>query len=97
MKVEFGGKVLEYFKDRDQSELTIDVEEIASNCCVGRLPEIKLSHRLPDNPGKYRHFPIHGINIHVARDIRTEETLTLSLSGIGPFKKLEVRGLNLVL
>ena len=82
---------------RNQTELTIDLEEIPSNCCLGRLPGLRLHDSPPRNPSDYRHFSAQGINIHISNALRTEETLKLFLSGIGPFKKLEVNGINLIL
>lgn len=89
--------VLRFLEDRSQSNLTLDLQEIPSNCCLGRLPEMKLSYQPPRNPAEYRHFASRGISIHVSKVLRTGETLTLFLSGFGKFKKLEVAGVNLVL
>ena len=97
MKVDLGKQVLEYFSERNQSELTIELEEIPSNCCLGRLPELKLLDTLPSDPDQYRHFSVHGIRIHVSRVLRTQDTLKVFLSGFGPFKNLEVSGVNLIL
>ncbi len=97
MKLDLAENVLEYLDERKQTELTIDLEEIPSNCCLGRLPEIRFHDEPPSDPGQYRHFSVHGINIHVSRVLRTQDTLKLFFSGIGPFKKLEVAGVNLIL
>lgn len=97
MKFEIDDNVLRFLTDQGQSDLTLDLEEIPLNCCLGRLPEMRISHRSPGNPSQYRHFNSHGISIHVSRALRTGETLTLFLSGFGKFRKLEVAGVNLVL
>ncbi|KMP11764.1 hypothetical protein UR09_02445 [Candidatus Nitromaritima sp. SCGC AAA799-A02] len=97
MRFDFASDVLEYLRGRNQSELTIDLEEIPSNCCLGRLPEVRLLNTSPENPDDFRHFTVEGINIHLSKNLRTENTLKLFLSGLGPFKKLEVAGINLIL
>ncbi len=97
MKVQLGEKELRYLREQDRTDVTLDLEEIPSNCCVGRLPEVKIHHCPPQNPGHYRHFTVHGIHIHVSKLLRTQDTLTFCLSGFGPFKKLGVKGLNLIL
>ncbi len=40
---------------------------------------------------------VEGISIYLSKNLRTENTLKLSLSGLGPFKKLEIAGINLIL
>lgn len=97
LKLELADNVIEYLGRLGQSELTLDLEEMKSSCCVGRLPEIKFHGALPQNPEKYRHYSVQGIHIHVSRLLRTENTLTFTLSGIGLFKKIEVSGVNLIL
>lgn len=95
MKLEFEDQALDFLRVRGVAELTLDIEEISIACCVGRLPEVRLSHTPPRNPDRYRNFRVHGINVHISKMLRTGNTLTVFLSG--PFKKLEVAGLNLVL
>lgn len=82
---------------RGAAHLTLDLEEIPSNCCLGRLPETKISFENPSNSADYRHFEVDGLQIHLSKLLRTGDTLKLSLSGFGPFKKIEAAGLNLVL
>lgn len=97
MKFEFADNVLNYLVERGAADITLDLEEIPSNCCLGRLPEMKISYERPANTADYRHFEVGGIRIHLSRLLRTGDTLTLSLSGFGPFKKIEAAGVNLVL
>jgi len=97
VQFDFANEVLEYFQGRNQSELTIDLEEIPSNCCLGRLPEVRLLNTSPENPENFRHFIVEGISIYLSKNLRTENTLKLFLSGLGPFKKLEIAGINLIL
>ena len=97
MQFDFANEALEYLQGRNQSELTIDLEEIPSNCCVGRLPEVRLLNTSPEHPENFRHFVVEGISIYLSKNLRTENTLKLSLSGLGPFKKLEIAGINLIL
>lgn len=97
MKLELDDHTLEYLRYRNQSDVTLDLEEITTNCCVGTLPELKFHNAPPQNPEKYRHYSVQGINFYISRQLRTENTLTFSLSGVGPLKKLEVAGVNLIL
>lgn len=97
MKFEIDSKLLSYLSEEGSEDLTLDLEEIPSNCCLGRLPEMKISLVSPPNLEEYRHFEVGGIHIHLSKQLRTGETLTLFLSGIGPFKKVEAAGINLVL
>ncbi|MFQ5449791.1 MAG: CC/Se motif family (seleno)protein [Nitrospinaceae bacterium] len=97
MKLDFAENVLDYLRDQGRFDLTIDLEEIRSSCCVGRIPEIRIHFNPPENPEKYRHFSAEDIHVHISNLLRTQNTLTLTLSGVGPFKKLQVSGLNLVL
>ena len=97
MRFDFANEALEYLQGRNQSELTIDLEEIPSNCCLGRLPEVRLLNTSPENPENFRHFIVEGISIYLSKNLRTENTLKLFLSGLGPFKKLEIAGINLIL
>ncbi|PIQ96272.1 MAG: hypothetical protein COV67_10425 [Nitrospinae bacterium CG11_big_fil_rev_8_21_14_0_20_56_8] len=97
MTFDFGEQVLNYFQERNQSHLTIDLEELSSPCCVGRLPEIRFRDGIPENTELYRRFVVHGIHIYLSRLLRTQEALRLTLSGFGPFKRLELGGVNLIL
>ncbi len=97
MKIALKEKAREFLREKHQSEVTIDLAEIESSCCVGRLPEITIRRDPPENPRNYRCFTVDGVRIHLSNLIRTHEQLTLSLSGVGPFRKLEVSGLNLIL
>ena len=97
MKLEIDDRTLEYLCCRNQSDVTLDLDEVKSNCCVGTLPELKFHNAPPQNPEKYRYYSVQGINFYISRQLRTENTLTFSLSGIGPFKKLDVSGVNLIL
>ena len=97
MQFDFANEALEYLQGRDQSELTIDLEEIPSNCCLGRLPEVRLLNTSPEHPENFRYFMVEGISIYLSKNLRNENTLKLSLSGLGPFKKLEIAGINLIL
>lgn len=97
MKFEIDDAVLVFLRTQGWEDVTLDLEDIPTPCCVGRLPELKLSPVPPANPGSYRHFCVRGINIHIAKTARTQESLTFFLSGFGRFKKLEVAGVNLVL
>jgi len=95
--IELNGQTLEYLRRRNQSDVTLDLEEIQSNCCVGVVPELKFHNAPPQNPEKYRYYFVQGINFYISRQLRTENTLTFSLTGLGPFKKLDVSGVNLIL
>lgn len=97
MELELDDPALEYLRLRSQSNVTLELEEITTNCCVGTLPELKFHNAPPQNPEKYRHYSVQGIDFYISRQLRTENTLTFSLSGIGPFEKLEVAGVNLIL
>ncbi len=80
-----------------QNRLTVDLEEIQSPCCVGRLPEIKFTSSVPDKPEDYRSFSASGVEVFISKLLRTSSKVTLSLSGFGPFKKLEIDGIDLIL
>ncbi len=97
MKFELADNLLSYLSEQDAADVTLDLEEIPSNCCLGRLPEMKISMESPLNSDEYRHFEIGGIHIHLSKLLRTRETLKLFLTGLGPFKKVEASGVNLVL
>ena len=97
MKFELGQESLKFLRDKQAEDLTLDLMEIPSNCWLGRLPELKISYDQPPDSVQYRHFCIKGINIHISKLLRTQETLRIFLSGFGSFKKLEVTGVNLVL
>ena len=83
--------------DQGAEDVTLDLEEIPSSCCLGRLPEMKISLESPANSEEYRHFEVGGIHIHLSKLLRTNDTLKLFLTGLGPFKKVEASGVNLVL
>ncbi len=83
--------------EQGTEDLTLDLEEIPSNSCLGRLPEMKISLKSPANSEEYRHFEVGGLHIHLSKLLRTNDTLKLFLSGFGPFKKVEASGVNLVL
>ncbi len=97
MKLELAENLVRYLDETDARDVTLDLEEIPSNCCLGRLPEMKISLESPSNSADYRHFEVGGIHVHLSKLLRTGDTLTLSLSGLGPFKKVEVAGIHLVL
>ena len=97
MKFEFSDNLLNYLAEQGAEDITLNLEEIPSNCCLGRLPEMKISLQSPPNADAYRHFEVGGIHIHLSKLLRTGHTLKLFLSGFGPFKKVEVAGVNLVL
>ncbi len=97
MKFEISDNVLSYLESLDSYNLTIDLKEIPSNCCLGRLPETKVSFLSPENLDNYRHFWVGGIQIHLSKLVRSKETLKVFLSGWGPFKKVEVSGINFIL
>lgn len=97
MKVEVEDSVTGFLRKRGKADVTLDVEDLETPCCVGRLPEMKISYDPPADPGRYRHFQVGGITIHLSKLLRTEDTLQVFLSGLGPFKKVEVSGINLVL
>ena len=58
---------------------------------------MKISLQSPANSEEYRHFEVGGLHIHLSKLLRTGDTLKLFLSGLGPFKKVEASGVNLVL
>ena len=97
MKFELADNLLSYLSAKGTKDVTLDLEEIPSNCCLGRLPEIKISLESPPNTEEYRHFEVGGIRIHLSKLLRTQDTLKLFLTGFGPFKKVEAAGVNLVL
>ena len=97
MKFELADNLLSYLSEKGAADVTLDLEEIPSNCCLGRLPEMKISLESPANSDAYRHFDVGGIHIHLSKLLRTQDTLKLYLAGLGPFKKVEAAGVNLVL
>ncbi len=97
MKFELADNLLSYLDEQGAEDVTLDLEEIPSNCCLGRVPEMKISLQSPLNADAYRHFDVGGIHIHLSKLLRTQDTLKLSLTGLGPFKKVEAVGVNLVL
>ena len=97
MKFELADNLLSYLSAKGAEDVTLDLEEIPSNCCLGRLPEMKISLESPPNTDEYRHFEVGGIHIHLSKLLRTQETLKLFLTVLGPFKKVEASGVNLVL
>ena len=97
MKFELTDNLLSYLSEQGAEDVTLDLEEIPSNCCLGRLPETKISLGSPSNSGEYRHFEVGGVRIHLSKLLRTGDTLKLFLTGLGPFKKVEAAGINLVL
>ena len=94
MKFQFEDNVFQYLESRGSRDVTLDIEELDSPCCLGRMPEMKITLAPPENPDRYRHFTQRGIHLHLSHLIRAQETLTLHLSGFGPFKKLEASGIN---
>lgn len=97
MKFELADNLLSYLLAKGAEDITLDLEEIPSSCCLGRLPEMKISLESPPNTDEYRNFEVGGIHIHLSKLLRTQETLKLFLTGLGPFKKVEASGVNLVL
>jgi hypothetical protein len=97
LKFQIDDKVLAYLQTHGCADITLDVEELPTSCCIGRLPEMKISLSSPADVAQYRAFCAQGINIYLSNLLRTQETLTFFLSGFGPFKRLEVGGVNLVL
>lgn len=97
MKIELTDSLRGYLSEQGAEDVTLDLEEIPSNCCLGRLPEMNISLGSPPNSDEYRHFEVGGIRIHLSKLLRTQDTLKLFLTGFGPFKKVEAAGVNLVL
>ncbi len=99
LKFELDDNVVQFLAQKGSSDVTLDIEELDTPCCIGRVPEMKITLAPPseDNRSEYRHFTQAGIKLHLSKLIRSQETLTLHLSGFGPFKKLEASGINLVL
>ncbi len=97
MKIQLESNVCQFLESRGSRDVTLDIEELESPCCLGRVPEMKITLAAPENPDGYRHFTQEGIHLHLSRLIRARDTLTLHLSGFGPFKKLEASGINLIL
>ncbi len=97
MKFELADNLLSYMSEQGAADVTLDLEEIPSNWCLGRLPEMKIGLESPSNTDEYRHFDVGGIHIHLSKLLRTNDTLKLFLTGLGPFKKVEASGVNLVL
>lgn len=97
MKFELADTLLSYLSEQGEEDVTLDLEEIPSNCCLGRLPEMNISLGSPPNSDEYRHFDVGGIHIHLSKLLRTQDTLKLFLTGFGPIKKVEASGINLVL
>ncbi|QPJ60555.1 MAG: hypothetical protein G3M70_01090 [Candidatus Nitronauta litoralis] len=99
MKFELDDKVVQFLAQKGSTNVTLDVEDLDTTCCLGRVPEMKITLVPPSeaHQSKYRHFNHAGINLYLSKLIRSQETLTLHLSGFGPFKKLEASGINLVL
>jgi len=97
MKLIFSEEAKKHLDKKKMKRLTIDLEEIQSPCCVGRLPEIKFSSHKPDRPDEYRIFTALGVEVFISKLLRTTSQVTLSLSGFGPFKKLEIDGVDLIL
>jgi len=97
LKVEVEDTVSDFLHKRGKADVTIDVEDLETPCCVGRLPEMKISYETPADPDRYRHFKAGAVTIHLSKLLRTEDTMKVFLSGLGPFKKVEVSGINLVL
>ncbi|MFQ5482804.1 MAG: hypothetical protein ACE5ER_08590 [Nitrospinaceae bacterium] len=97
MKFNLDDRVLGFLREQGASDVTVDLEDLPTPCCLGRVPEMKISLQTPANHNAYRHFSVHGIGIHLSKLLRTKDTLKLFLSGIGPFKKVEVSGVKLIL
>ncbi len=97
MKFELADNLLSFLSEQGTADVTLVLEEIPSNCCLGRLPEMKISLKIPPNSEEYWHFDVGGIHIHLSKLLRTQDTLNLVLTGLGPFKKVEASGVNLVL
>jgi len=58
---------------------------------------MKISLASPPEADEYRHFNVGGIHIYLSKLLRTQNTLKLFLTGLGPFKKVGAAGINLVL
>ncbi len=99
MKFELDDKVIQFLAQKGSVDVTLDLEEMDIACCLGRLPEMKISLAPPaqEQGNDYRHFSHRGVHLHLSKLLRSQATLTLHLSGFGPFKKLEASGVNLVL
>ncbi len=97
MNFRIADSVRGFLEKKGKRDLTVWSVDLDTPCCVGRLPELKTSYDPPENPDDYRHFTSGGLQIHLARQLKTDSTLDVSLAGFGPFKKVEVSGVNLVL
>jgi len=97
MRFVLDDNALGFLSERGHRAVTIDLMELSPNCCVGRLPDVRLRPGPPENPAAYREFHARGIDIHLHKSLKTGKELRLHLSGWGPFKKLEVSGLKLIL
>lgn len=97
MNFRIADNVRGFLEKKGKQDLTVWSVDLETPCCVGRLPELKTSFDPPEHPGEFRHFSSNGLQIHLAKQLKTDSTLDVSLAGFGPFKKIEVSGINLVL
>ncbi|MCF8720075.1 CC/Se motif family (seleno)protein [Nitrospina gracilis] len=97
MKIEVADNVAAFLSERGRSDVTIEVEDLETPCCVGRMPEMRIRHQPPFDPTGYRHFETGGITLHLSKLLHTGDTVRVYVSGIGPFKKIEVSGIHLIL
>ena len=97
MRVTVTPQALTWLAERGASQVTVRRRVYKARCCVPDLPDLEVTLAPPAEGVPFNLYRLDGVDLYLEAALRTESDVRLTLTGLGPFRRLALEGVRMVL
>jgi hypothetical protein len=90
-------KARAWLTDRGATQVTVRRRVYQARCCVPDLPDLEVILAPPPDDIPFNLHRLAGIELYLEAALHTEPEVCLTLTGLGPFRRLSLEGVRMIL
>ncbi|HEX9592930.1 MAG TPA: CC/Se motif family (seleno)protein [bacterium] len=97
MRVTISPEARTWLAERADPQVTVRRRVYRARCCVPDLPDLEVTLAPPPDGVPFNLHRLDGVDLYLEAALRTEPEVRLTLTGVGPFRRLALEGVRMVL
>jgi hypothetical protein len=97
MRVNIAPEARAWLDQRGATQVTVRRKVYRARCCVPDLPDLEVILAPPPEGAPFHRHRLDGIDLYLEVVLRTDPELRLTLTGLGPFRRLVLEGVRMIL
>jgi hypothetical protein len=97
MRVTITPQARTWLAERDATQVTVRRKVYKARCCVPDLPDLEVTLAPPPEGVPFHLHRLAGVDLYLEATLRTEPEVRLTLTGLGPLRRLALEGVRMIL